>query len=886
MGQTTLFKLFLFSVIFGWLFGQGCSPRPAEVIVAEEFDYEFRQLDTLRVTAPPVSYPESVEKMIAELEGRSYQGTYEKRARLIHTVLDISFNWEERTIPGVARLTFTPFFYDIDQLRLDAKNFDLFRISKGEEGVDLEYSYDGVELFVNLGRTYSRGDTFELYIEYEAFPYRQRADGFQPAPIQRGIYFINHLQEDRHKPMQIWTQGQTEYNSNWFPTIDKPNVRTSQEMFITVEDRFYTLTNGLLIESKVLDNGMRRDHFLLDVDHPPYLFMLAIGDNYTVVHDEWNGIPLEYIVEEPFEEYGADIFGHTKEMLDFFTDLTGVDFPWPKYSQIVVRDFVAGAMENTTAVIFGEQVQRPAIDLVDRNNDGIVAHELIHHWFGNIVTCENWASLALNEGFASFTESLWQEYRYGPDAAGEDRADKRAAYFNEASNFVRPILNFYYDDNEEMFDRHSYNKAGLVLQMLRRLIGDDAFFKSWNRYLSDNMFAPVEIHHFRLAVEEVTGKDMNWFFDQWFFEKGHPRLNVSYHYDSTSRTLLLTVEQVQNPTEWFPVFEFPVSIDVHLEGGWKIEVDLLVNKRKTQLLVDCKAPPLWLDFDVEKYLLAEVFMDGDKDSYLAQYQLSPSFEGRYEAVQELRVYGMDVPEEYIKMLIEDGSARIRNIALDNYGGWYTDYHVERLKEVALSDENSLVRANALRVLEMFGYPGIIPVAEKTLQEGWSAACISAALDVLYYRAPQKAIEHAREYEETLSLTVLMSLASIYADFGSSDNLSFFRNNYHKPRGFAITNYFTRLSDLLKQLPTGTAMEEFDWLLSVATDPSEGSFARYGAASAIKNLLDEFENRLESGDDQSELLEESIAKLQQGMLEIKESQQSPRMQNMIQNLIGQ
>lgn len=886
MGQSNLLKHLVFPAFFILLLWQACSPAPAEVVMAEKFDYEFRQLDTLRVTAPPVSYPESVEKMIADLEAKVFQGTYEKRARLVHTLLDISFNWEERTIPGSAKLTFTPFFYDIDQLRLDAKNFDLFKISKGEDGPELEYSYNGVELFVNLGRTYSRGDTFEIYIEYEAFPYRQRADGFQPAPIQRGIYFINHLQEDRHKPMQIWTQGQTEYNSNWFPTIDKPNVRTTQEMFITVEDRFYTLTNGLLMGSEMMEDGMRRDHFLLDVDHPPYLFMLAIGDNYTVVEDEWNGIPLEYIVEEPFEKYAADIFGQTKEMFEFFTELTGVEYPWPKYSQIVVRDFVAGAMENTTAVIFGEQVQRPSIDLVDRNNDGIVAHELIHHWFGNIITCENWASLALNEGFASFTESLWQEYRYGPDAAGEDRADKRAAYFNEASNFVRPILNFFYEDNEEMFDRHSYNKAGLVLQMLRRLIGDEAFFKSWNLYLTQNMFAPVEIHHYRLAVEEVTGKDFTRFFDQWFFEKGHPRLNVSYNYDSVSHTLLLTVEQVQNPTEWFPVFEFPVSIDIHLEGGWKIEVDLLVNKRKTQLLVDCKAPPVWLDFDVEKYLLAEVFMDGDKDSYLAQYQLSPSFEGRYEAVQELRVYGMDVPEEYIKMLLEDGSPRIRNIALDNYGGWYTDFYVERLKEVALRDDNSLVRANALRVLEMFGYPGVVPIAEKTLEEGWSAACISAALDVLYYRAPVKAIELARTYEETLSLTVLMSLASIYADYGSSDHLPFFRKNYHKPRGFAITNYFTRLSDLLKQLSAETAMGELDWLLAVATDHTEGSFARYGSATAIKNLLDEFESQLEKGEDDTGFLEESITRLQQGMQAIKDSQQSPRMQNMIQNLIGQ
>ncbi len=871
------------------LFVAACSPGPAETVTpyAENGDREFRQLDTLSITAPPVSYSQSVEKMIAELEGRIYQGTYEKRANLVHTVLDISFNWEERSVPGQATLTLTPWFYDIDRVRLDAKTFELHQISLGPDGPELEYDYDGVDLYIHLDQTYSRGDTFELFIDYEAFPYRERADGFQPARIQRGIFFINHTGEQKHLPRQIWTQGQTEYNSNWFPTIDRPNVRTTQEMFITVEDDLYTLTNGVLVGSEEVGDGLRRDHFKLDLPHPPYLFMLAIGENYTVVEDEWNGIPLEYIVEEEYEEYAADIFGNTHQMFEFFTEIAGMEYPWPRYSQITVRDFVAGAMENTTAVIFGEQVQRPLIDLRDRNNDAIVAHELIHHWFGNIVTCENWASLTLNEGFASFTETLWQEHFYGPDAAGEDRADKRAAYFNETTHFVRPLLNFEYEDNEEMFDRHSYNKGGLVLQMLRHLVGDEAFFASWQRYLKDNQFSAVEVHDLRLAFEEVTGKDLNIFFDQWFFQKGHPVIQVSHNYDSVSNTLILTVEQIQSPVEWYPVFQFPVSVDIHLEGGYKVEVDMHIDRRKTQLLVDCPAPPVWINFDVEDYLLAEVSMkeERDMDSYLAQYQLGTSFSDRYTAARQLRIFGQDVPEEYLDMLLEDPSGRIRNIAMDSYGGWYVDNRPDKLIEMARGDENTIVRANALRILEMFGYPAVPLLAEELLEEGYSAAIISAALEVLYYRAPEMGLELAANYEETLSSTVLMSVASIYASGGGNEQNAFFRNNYHKLRGFAITNFFTRFSDMLKSQTPGEVMEEHDWLLELATDRRQGSFVRYGATTVLTNTLERFEKKVEQEEDPA-FLKESIQRLERSLEAIVESQQSPRMRSMIENLLGQ
>lgn len=865
-----------------------CSPTPSTSVTSsgsQESEMEFRQLDTLVVTAPRVGGNQETEDLIRSVEERVYQSTYEKEAELVHTLLDLSFGWEDRTVRGQATLTLTPYFYDLDELRLDAKNFDLYQVSLGSDGRILNYEYDGVELFIDLGEGYNRGDTFNIFIDYKAFPYRERADGFQPAAIQRGIYFINHTGEELHKPMQIWTQGQTEYNSNWFPTIDKPNVRTTQETIITVEDRYTTLCNGLLVSSEKLEDGMRRDHWLLDMTHPPYLFMLAIGE-YKKIEEDWRGVPIEYFVEEEYEEYAADIFGHTLEMMDFFSEKTGIDYPWPKYSQVVVRDFVAGAMENTTAVIYGEQVQRPQIDLVDRNNDGIVAHELIHHWFGNMVTCENWASLTLNEGFASFAEYLWEEYKYGPDRAGQLRVDKLNAYFHEAANYVRPLINFGYDDNEDMFDRHSYNKGGLVLQMLRHYVGDEAFFASWNRYLVDNIYSAVEVHDLRLAFEEVTGKDLNWFFDQWFFKKGHPQIYVKTQYDSVSATLGLTIQQIQDPVEWHPVFRFPVKVDVHLEDGWVIEVDMVVNQRETNMLLNCPTPPLWVNFDRDKYLLAEVEMERDMDSYLAQYQLGETFQDRHEAAMALRQEGNELPEVIRTAFLNDNSPRIRHLALNAFSELYLPEEEERLASMAISDDNSLVRASALRSLEMFGYPDIQPLAMQVLEEAYSAATIAAALEVLYYRAPETAIEIAADFENTKSRTVLMSLATIYGTHGSEEHLDFYKANYFRQRGFAISNFFTRFSELLLQLPPETAFGELEWLKNRALDTGEGTFVRYGATAAINDQAGRFKELLETDEADREFLESAVITLDETLEEILESEQNPRVRNMIQNIMGQ
>ena len=330
-------------------------------------------------------------------------------------------------------------------------------------------------------------------------------------------------------------------------------------MYLTVEDRFNTLSNGVLISSKKNNDGTRTDYWKMDLPHAPYLFMVAIGE-YAVVKDSWNGKVVDYYVEPKFEEYARDIFPHTPEMLQFFSDKLGVTYPWPKYSQVVVRDYVSGAMENTSAVIFGEFMQGTDRELVDnRQNENIVAHEMFHHWFGDLVTCESWANLTLNEGFANYSEYLWLEHKHGKDEADFHRMQELSGYMQSAARDIHPLVDFGYENKEDMFDAHSYNKGGLVLHMLRNYVGDDAFFASLQKYLKDHSFSDVEGHELRLAFEDVTGEDLNWFFNQWFFSQGQPELNVDYDYDEDSKQVIVTVEQVQDPKEMPPIFELPVA---------------------------------------------------------------------------------------------------------------------------------------------------------------------------------------------------------------------------------------------------------------------------------------------------------------------------------------
>ncbi|MFN7013705.1 MAG: M1 family metallopeptidase, partial [Bacteroidia bacterium] len=450
---------------------------------------------------------------------------------LLHTKLDVRFDYNKAYLHGKATLTFKPYFYPQNNIVLDAKGFDVQKVAlynpkTKNEVQDLQYEYDGKQINIRLDKAYTAQDTFYVYIEYTAKPEElENAEGSAAITSAKGLYFINPKGEDKHKPIQIWTQGETEASSCWFPTIDTPNEKHTQEIYITVDKKYVTLSNGKMLFSIDNGDGTRTDYWRQDLPHAPYLTMMAIGE-YEIVKDKWRNIEVNYYVEPEYEKYAKMIFGNTPQMLDFFSQKMGVDYPWEKYSQVVVRDFVSGAMENTTATIHYGALQHDDRAHLDNPTEDIIAHELFHHWFGDYVTCESWANLPLNESFATYGEYLWNEYKYGKWKADEDLEADLAAYLAESNQKREPLIRYHYHSREDMFDAHSYQKGGRILHLLRNTIGDDAFFAGIKLYLSKNAYTDVEIAELRMAFEDVTGQDLMWFFNQYFMEAGHVELDI------------------------------------------------------------------------------------------------------------------------------------------------------------------------------------------------------------------------------------------------------------------------------------------------------------------------------------------------------------------------
>src|SRR5690606_29918719 len=318
-----------------------------------------------------------------------------------------------------------------------------------------------------------------------------------------------------------------------------------------------TIGNGELIKQEPLGNGLRKDYWELKLPSAPYLAAIAVGD-FGKVEAKAGDIPLGYYVEKGFEKGAEKVFENTPEMLAFFEEILGVKYPWPKYDQIVVRDFVSGAMENTSASIFMEELRLNEREAIDSEWDYIIAHELFHQWFGDFVTTESWSNLPLNEGFANYSEYLWNEYKYGLDEASLKLVSEMEGYFAEAESKQMNLIRFDYADSEDLFDSHSYNKAGIVLHMLRRHLGDEAFFGALNEYLRRHAFQSVEVHDLRLAFERYSGQDLNWFFNQWFLDKGHPELLFEVDY-SQPENILVSVYQAQDLKN-APLFRLPIEI--------------------------------------------------------------------------------------------------------------------------------------------------------------------------------------------------------------------------------------------------------------------------------------------------------------------------------------
>jgi aminopeptidase N len=767
------------------------SDPPAELVLDIEEPSEDYYLDST------FDWEDYNEGDFEEYVEPSYNPSRQRFVDLIHTKIEANLNWEDSQLNGIATISMTPHFYTIDSVVLDAKGMEIKSVTQAGKALSYDYS-DGNVLIVYLGKSYKKDELITLTIDYIAKPEERETSGSAAITSDKGLYFINPTGEEEGKMPQVWTQGETEANSVWFPTIDAPNMKSSQELLLTVDNKYTTLSNGKLISSKKNADGTRTDYWKQDLPHAPYLFMLAVGE-FKVVKDSYTRgdgkkIEVNYYVEAEYEKDARAIFGKTPKMIKFFSNKLGVEYPWDKYSEIVVRDYVSGAMENTGAVIFGDYVYKTKRELIDGNDESTIAHELFHHWFGDLVTCESWANLPLNESFANYSQYLWDEYEYGIDEADYNAIEEANGYYQ--SYGYHDLINFYYDDKEEMFDGHSYNKGGRILHMLRNHLGDDAFFQGLNKYLTTNAYKSAEVHNLRLAMEEVSGEDLNWFFNQWFLGKGHPVIFTEQEINQVQQTVTLRVQQAQS----FDVFRLPVKIALWDEAG-KHSYSVVLDSTNQQFTFPFKGKIANVLLDEEQMLLAKVYEEKPTAQYIHQFNNAEKFRAKSTALKHI---AKSTDPEKTNVLVNALNAKFWGIRAEalNYLKDVEDAakqpsYKTSLKKIIESDPKSKVRNAAVSAISTLEDNEAITIIRRVLKQDSSLMVLGNALNELKEIDTVQALTLARELSSAEEIELQVGAAEIMGEYGHSSDLTFIETliksakvkDYNKLRTLLAYAYF-------------------------------------------------------------------------------------------------
>lgn len=765
---------------------------------------------------------------------KMYRETTPKYSDLVHTKLDVRFDYKKRYMYGKEWVTLKPHFYPTDSLRLDAQGMDIKNISivKAGKNTPLKFTYDSLTIDIKLDRTYRNGENYTVYIDYTAKPNNLKAMGSMAITDAKGLYFINPDGTEKDKPTQIWTQGETQSSSAWFPTIDKPNQKTTDEITMTVPKKYVTLSNGRLASQKVNADGTRTDTWKQELPHSPYLFMMAVGD-FKITKDTWKGKEVSYYLEPKYAPYAKDIFGFTPEVIDFYSKTLGVDYPWNKYSQIVVRDYVSGAMENTSATLHGEYVQATKRELIDAYyNQGrsTIVHELFHQWFGDYVTAESWSNLTVNESFADFSETLWAEHKYGKDAGDAHINDDRQNYLSQPDLKTKDLVRFHYKDKEDVFDAVTYQKGGSILYMLRNYLGNAAFYKGLNIYLKTNAFKNGEAHQLRLALEEASGRDLNWFFNQWYFGAGHPVLNITYKWDEASKKQTVYLNQTQDGN----AFILPLAIDVYA-GGKMERKKFWVRNKVDSLVFQSAVKPSLVNVDGDKMLLVKKTDSKTTDEFVFQYFNAPLYLDRFEAITAAakqqtnagarKVIIAALNDKYYELQIK--AIRAADMTNDDVRNAAQPI----LAKLAQTDPNTLVRAAAITVLGKLKASGNSNLFKDGLKSQ-SYAVQGASLTALSLLDPNAALPLAKTYEKDSEGALTQAILNVYATSGSDEQYDYVYKAFTEGQPQTQFNIMKKFADFTGRVKSNEQAQK--GIKAIADFGTK--YKKYGVAPQVVQIL--------------------------------------------------
>ncbi|HEX2665741.1 MAG TPA: M1 family aminopeptidase [Candidatus Acidoferrum sp.] len=477
------------------------------------------------------------------------------------------------------------------------------------------------KLIVPLPPAARAGEKFDVAIRYEGKP-------------TKGMYFILPDKDYPDRPIQIWTQGESEDTRYYLPTYDYPNDRLTTETILTVPAAWRTVSNGKLISVSDAGKGLKTWEWRESVPSSTYLITVVAGE-FDEVKDSWRGLPVTYYAPKGRGDRLSVNYSRTPAMIDLFSKKLGVDYPWEKYGQVMVDDFVAGGMENSSATTnTSSSLNHPKIaaEMVT-DEDDLISHELGHQWFGDLVTCKDWGDIWLNEGFATFMENVWAEAHYGKDQADYELWEGGRAWFSEPNLFDKPIVRYDFEDSSE-FDSNAYTKGGWVLHMLRHQLGDDAFYGGLKHYLEVNRGKNVVTADLAKAIEESSHVNVDPFFSQWLYGAGAPKFDLGYSYDNDKHQVALTVKQTQKVEDHVGIFHFPVNVEITTASGPKL-YPITVSKAEQVFTFPADSAPLMVLFDKGGNILKSAEFHKEKKEWLYQLKNASDFADRADAVSAL-----------------------------------------------------------------------------------------------------------------------------------------------------------------------------------------------------------------------------------------------------------
>ena len=818
-----------------WLVLYACKSPKSVTDDAQEETLDQQAAETSK------AIDQSVIRLQKEKDIKSYQPSARRDFDILYMDLDLAFDWKNQAVIGKARIQVKPYFSPEKVLVLDAKDFEVGAISllDSDGAQKLAYRYDEKRINIFLPRELNSKDTFDIEVNYKAFPERNSGSGSEAITDTKGLYFIDPLDTIPSKPTMIWTQGETEHNSKWFPTIDKPNERFTHSIRLTVPDTMVSVSNGKLVKQENLGNGLRKDHWEMNQPHAPYLVAIAIGD-FGKVESAYGNVPLGYYVEKGFEKGASKVFENTPKMMAFFEEKLGVPFPWQKYDQIVVRDFVSGAMENTTASIFMEELRLDEREALDSEWDYIIAHELFHQWFGDLVTTESWANLTLNEAFANYSEYLWNEHHYSSDQAALKLVAEMEGYFAESEQKQVNLIRFDYNDSEDMFDAHSYNKGGVILHMLRKYLGDEVFFRSLNEYLKKHAFQSVEVHDLRLAFEQVSGEDLNWFFNQWFLSKGHPELSIEVDY-SEPENILISITQLQDLTE-FPLFQFPLEVSWY-EGKDRKSKQFMVTEGEQFFALENGVPIDLVYLDEGKSLLARRTQNLSNSQFLRQFKESHLGVARYEALDSL--VSREAKEELMELLplaLKDSFWSIRENALGHLQSdpeWKTKIPSleELVYDLVENDPRNSVRSAAIDVLGLWEHEKYASTFKRLANNPSYLIAGSALMAMIQAEEDTVDADLIESLSGNQNFRIIIPIAEYYLKERVTGRGEWFDENLTRLTGEGLYYFLGYYSEYFVRLPEEGKSQALSKLLFILQNNSK-DYLRMGAFQALLGFAED------------------------------------------------